>query len=320
MTAIVDAAGVTKSFGKVQALAGLDLRIESGQVVALLGPNGAGKTTFVRTLATLIRPDEGTIRIAGHDVVKQASRVRSLIGLAGQHAAVEEAMTGRENLEMVARLYGFKARHARARVSEVIDELSLDEVAGRLVRTYSGGQRRRLDLGASLVGSPRLLLLDEPTTGLDPRSRIQLWDAIRALAGDGTDVLLTTQYLDEADQLAARIVIIDHGRVIADGTPSALKAQAGGDVIEIHTRDSSDLAAAARSLDRVAPEPPIVDPATRRVSLPVDAGVERLTAAARALEDAGIAIEDISLRRPTLDEVFLGLTGERIELPERKSA
>jgi ABC-2 type transport system ATP-binding protein len=320
VTAIVDAAGVTKSFGKVQALGGLDLRIESGQVVALLGPNGAGKTTFVRTLATLIRPDEGTVRVAGHDVVKQASQVRAVIGLAGQHAAVEEAMTGRENIEMVARLYGFGARNARARASEVIEQLSLDEVAGRLVRTYSGGQRRRLDLGASLVGSPRLLLLDEPTTGLDPRSRIELWDAIRALASDGTDVLLTTQYLDEADRLAARIVIIDHGRVIADGTPSALKAQAGGDVIEIHTRDSSDLAAAARSLSRVAPEAPTIDPATRRVSLPVDAGVQQLTAAARALEDAGIAIDDISLRRPTLDEVFLGLTGERIEIPERKSA
>jgi ABC-2 type transport system ATP-binding protein len=320
VTPIVDASGVMKSFGKVQALAGLDLRIESGQVVALLGPNGAGKTTFVRTLATLIRPDEGTVRIAGHDVVKHARRVRALIGLAGQHAAVEEAMTGRENLEMVARLYGFGARQARERASEVISELSLEEVAGRLVRTYSGGQRRRLDLGASLVGSPRLLLLDEPTTGLDPRSRIELWDAIRALASDGTDVLLTTQYLDEADQLAARIVIIDHGRVIADGTPGALKAQAGGDVIEIHTRDSSDLAAAARSLNRVAADTPIVDPATRRVSLPVDAGVERLTVAARALEDAGIAIDDISLRRPTLDEVFLGLTGEPIEVQERKSA
>jgi len=320
VTAIVDAAGVTKSFGKVQALAGLDLRIESGQVVALLGPNGAGKTTFVRTLATLIRPDTGTVRVAGHDVVSQASKVRAAIGLAGQHAAVEEAMTGRENLEMVARLYGFGTRQARVRANEVVEELSLDEVAGRRVRTYSGGQRRRLDLGASLVGSPRLLLLDEPTTGLDPRSRIELWDAIRALASDGTDVLLTTQYLDEADQLAARIVIIDQGRVIADGTPSALKAQAGGDVIEIHTRDSSDLAAAARSLNRVAPEAPVVDPATRRVSLPVDAGIERLTSAARALDDAGIAVEDISLRRPTLDEVFLGLTGERIDLPERKSA
>jgi ABC-2 type transport system ATP-binding protein len=320
VTAIVDAQGVTKRFGKVQALAGLDLKVESGQIVALLGPNGAGKTTLVRTLATLIRPDHGTVRVAGHDVVKRPNMVRAAIGFAGQHAAVEEAMTGRENLEMVARLYGFATRQARARATDMIDQLRLDEVADRLVRTYSGGQRRRLDLGASLVGSPRLLLLDEPTTGLDPRSRIELWDAIRALAGDGTDVLLTTQYLDEADQLAARIVIIDHGRVIADGTPSALKAQAGGDVIEVHTRLSSDLAAAGRALERVAADEPVLDAATRRVSLPVDRGVERLTVAARALEDAGIAVDDISLRRPTLDEVFLGLTGELIELPERKSA
>jgi ABC-2 type transport system ATP-binding protein len=320
VTAIVDAEGVIKRFGKVQALAGLDLTVESGQIVALLGPNGAGKTTLVRTLATLIRPDGGTVRVAGHDAVKHPNRVRASIGLAGQHAAVEQAMTGRENLEMVARLYGFATSQARTRSTDIIDQLRLHEVADRLVRTYSGGQRRRLDLGASLVGSPRLLLLDEPTTGLDPRSRIELWDAIRGLAADGTDVLLTTQYLDEADQLAARIVIIDRGRVIADGTPSALKAQAGGDVIEIHTRRSSDLAAAGRALERVAPDEPVLDAATRRVSIPVDGGVERLTAAASALEDAGILIDDISLRRPTLDEVFLRLTGELIEPPERKSA
>jgi ABC-2 type transport system ATP-binding protein len=320
MTPVVDAVGVTKRFGKVEALAGLDLVVPPGEVVAVLGPNGAGKTTFVRTLATLIRPDQGAVRVCGHDVVKEGRQVRSLIGLAGQHAAVEEAMTGRENIEMVARLYGLEARQARARASSVIGQLSLDGVADRLVRTYSGGQRRRLDLGASLVGAPRLLLLDEPTTALDPRSRIELWDAIRVLASNGTDVLLTTQYLDEADQLAARIVIVDHGRVIADGTPSELKAQAGGDVIEIHTRHSNDLANAARAVRRVARDVPTVDPGTRRVSLPVDAGVGQLTQVARVLDDAGIAVDDISLRRPTLDEVFLALTGESIAITERRSA
>jgi ABC-2 type transport system ATP-binding protein len=214
---------------------------------------------------------------------------------------------------MVARLYGLKAAAARARATAVVDQLSLGEVADRLTRTYSGGQRRRLDLGASLVGRPRVLLLDEPTTGLDPRSRIELWEAIRVLAGDGTDVLLTTQYLDEADQLAARIVIIDHGRVIADGTPGELKTRAGGDVIEIHTRAASDLTAAVHALGRLGLDEPIVDPATRRVSLAVAAGTEQLAAAARALDAAGVALDDIGLRRPTLDEVFLGLT-------ERKSA
>jgi ABC-2 type transport system ATP-binding protein len=313
MTAIVDARGVTKRFGKVEALASLDLVIEPGQVVALLGPNGAGKTTLVRTLATLLRPDSGTVLVDGRDVVREAPRVRALIGLAGQHAAVEDAMTGRENLEMVATLYGLDRRQSRARAAQVIEQLSLHAVADRLARTYSGGQRRRLDLGASLAGAPRLLLLDEPTTGLDPRSRLELWDAIRDLAAGGTDVLLTTQYLDEADQLAARIVIVDHGRVVADGTPGELKARAGRDVIEVHTRDAADLEAAARALARVGADEPTVDAPTRRVSLPVDAGTERLTAAARSLEEERVTIDDISLRRPTLDEVFLALTGRVLD-------
>src|SRR5690242_19951335 len=313
MTPIVEARGLTKRFGKVEALAGLDLVIEPGQVVALLGPNGAGKTTLVRTLATLLRPDSGTVLIDGRDAVREAARVRALIGLAGQHAAVENAMTGRENLEMVATLYGLDRRQARARAAQVIEQLSLQPVADRLARTYSGGQRRRLDLGASLAGAPRLLLLDEPTTGLDPRSRIELWDAIRDLAAGGTDVLLTTQYLDEADQLAARIVIVDHGRVVADGTPGELKARAGRDVIEVHTRDAADLDAAARALARVGIDEPTVDAPTRRVSLAVDAGADRLTTAARALEEEGVVVDDIGLRRPTLDEVFLALTGVAID-------
>ena len=220
---IVEAEGLVKRYGKVITLDGLDLVAEPGHVLAVLGPNGAGKTTFVRTIATLLRPDGGSLRVAGHDVRREPEAVRRLIGLAGQFAAVEPALSGRENLEMVARLFGQDRRAARANSAEVLDRLGLAEDGDRLVRTYSGGMRRKLDLGASLVGSPRLLLLDEPTTGLDPRSRVELWDAIRSMVERGTDILLTTQYLEEADQLAGRVVIIDHGRAVASGTPSELK-------------------------------------------------------------------------------------------------
>jgi ABC-2 type transport system ATP-binding protein len=248
--------------------------------------------------------------VYGFDAVQQPDCVRRLIGFAGQSAAVEGAMTGRENLEMVARLYGQDRRAARASSAALLHQLGLDNAADRLVRTYSGGMRRRLDLGAGLVGAPQLLLLDEPTTGLDPRSRIQLWDSIRQLVQGGTDVLLTTQYLDEADQLAGRIVIIDHGRVIADGTPAELKTLAGTDVIEIHTHDSAQLAAAADALRRLASDEPVVDAATRRVYVSVADGTRNLTAAVRALEEHGVTVDDIALRRPTLDEVFLALTGQ----------
>ncbi|HEY3833144.1 MAG TPA: ATP-binding cassette domain-containing protein [Acidimicrobiia bacterium] len=309
MVATIAAEGVRKRFKRTEALAGLDLVIETGELVALLGPNGAGKTTFVRVLATLLRPDAGRVLVAGHDVVRDAAAVRSLIGLAGQHAAVEESMTGRENLEMVAHLYGHGGRDARRRSDAVIERLDLGEFAGTRARAMSGGQRRRLDLAASLVGSPRLLLLDEPTTGLDPRSRLELWDAIRELAAGGTDVLLTTQYLDEADQLAARIVIVDRGRVIADGTPADLKTQAGHDVIEARPRHAADLAAVASALRSLEIGEPVVDAGTRRVSLAVDEGAERLSVAMRALEAARIDVDDVGLRRPTLDEVFLSLTG-----------
>ncbi len=312
MDPIVEARGVTKRYGKVQALAGIDLVVAPGQVVAMLGPNGAGKTTFVRALATLVRPDAGTLRIGGVDVVGDPQSARRLIGLAGQHAAVEDTMSGRENLELVARLYGQTRRTARASAATVLEQLGLEEAGDRLARTYSGGMRRRLDLGASLVGAPRLLLLDEPTTGLDPRSRIELWDAIRALVDNGTDVLLTTQYLDEADQLAARVVIVDHGRVIADGTPDELKRQAGRDVIEIHANRAADLPAAARALEHVIAGEPVVDVETRRVSISVDTGTEHLMAATRALDERGVLVDEIALRRPTLDEVFLTLTGESI--------
>jgi ABC-2 type transport system ATP-binding protein len=310
VTLVLEARGLTKHFGRIQALAGLDLMAEPGRVVALLGPNGAGKTTFVRAVATLLRPDAGSLQVAGIDALRHPARVRQVIGLAGQFAAVEPAMTGRENLEMVGHLFGLSRRQARAAATEVLAQLQLTEDAGRLVRTYSGGLRRRLDLGVSLVGAPRLLLLDEPTTGLDPGSRVQLWDAIRQLVGAGTDVLMTTQYLDEADQLAADIVIIDHGTVIAAGTPAELKTRAGDDVIEVHVRDTESLLDVTAVLSGVGRDPQ-VDRATRRVWVAVDDGARRLMEAMRALDQGGIAVEDIALRRPTLDEVFLTLTGKQ---------
>jgi ABC-2 type transport system ATP-binding protein len=319
MTPILEAHDLTKRFGKAQALAGLDLTAHHGRVTAVLGPNGAGKTTFVRSVATLVKPDSGSLRVAGVDALRRPADVRRVIGLAGQYAAVEEAMTGRENLEMVARLFGLRRRAARAASTAVLDRLRLSDDADRLVRTYSGGMRRRLDLGASLVGSPRLLLLDEPTTGLDPRSRSDLWDAIRDLVAAGTDVLLTTQYLDEADQLAHDIVIVDHGRAIAAGTPAELKTRAGRDVIEVHVRDAGALPATADALARLDRDPR-VDASTRRVSVAVDAGTDRLTDAVRLLDGLGVAVDDIALRRPTLDEVFLALTGHNDPASSRNAA
>ena len=252
MTAMIEAHGLTKRFGKTTALDGLDLVADQGQVVAVLGPNGAGKTTFVRTVATLLRADTGTLLVAGHDARKDPGAVRRVIGLAGQFAAIEPAMTGRENLEMVARLFGQSRRAARANAAAVLEQLGLVHDGDRLARTYSGGMRRRLDLGASLVGAPRLLLLDEPTTGLDPRSRIELWEAIRTLVQAGTDVLLTTQYLDEADHLASQVVIIDHGKSVATGSPAELKRRIGGDIVELHVRRADDLPGVADVLGRLA--------------------------------------------------------------------
>jgi ABC-2 type transport system ATP-binding protein len=316
MDALIEARGLTKVFGKqTKALDGLDLTVPTGQTVAILGPNGAGKTTFIRTVATLLRPDDGTLHVAGHDVTKEPMAIRRLIGLAGQSAAVEETMTGRENLVMVARLYGQNARTAKASAARVLEQVTLTDAADRAVKTYSGGMRRRLDLGASLVGRPRLLLLDEPTTGLDPGGRIELWDAIRQLGHEGTDIVLSTQYLDEADQLAASIVIIDHGRVIAQGTPSELKSRAGADMVELHTRDAESLQQAATVLARIGHSEPTQDPATRRVAVAAPEGAQLLPAVVRALDDAAITVEDITLRRPTLDEVFLALTGHRSTTP-----
>jgi ABC-2 type transport system ATP-binding protein len=312
MEPTIEAAGLEKRFGRTRALDGLDLVAEPGEVVAVLGPNGAGKTTFVRAVATLLRPDAGSLRVAGHDVRREPEAVRRTIGLAGQYAAVEPAMTGRENLEMVARLFGQGRREARGNAEAVLEQFGLSEAGGRLVRTYSGGMRRKLDLGASLVGASRLLLLDEPTTGLDPRSRIELWDAIRGLVERGTDVLLTTQYLDEADHLASRIVIIDHGWAVAAGTPAELKRRVGGNVVEVHVRHRDDLARVAEALGRLDHAEAQVDEATRRVSVSVDPGGDHLMTALRSLETAGVEVEDIALRQPKLDEVFLVLTGQSL--------
>jgi ABC-2 type transport system ATP-binding protein len=313
MVPIIEAHGLTKRFGDVRALDGLDIVARSGEVTALLGPNGAGKTTFISAVATLLRPDGGEIRVAGIDVCAEPRRVREIIGLAGQYASVEPAMTGTENLRMVARLFGLGRREAGAAAAEVLERLGLADAGDRLVRTYSGGMRRRLDLGASLVGRPQLLLLDEPTSGLDPRGRIDLWDAIRGLVADGTDVLLTTQYLEEADQLARHVVIVDHGRVIAAGTPDELKDRAGTNVIEVRARSAGDLPAVEEALGRIGCEAPHTDMDTQRVAARVEGGADQLRDIVRTLDERGIAVDDVGLRRPSLDEVFLAVTGRPLE-------
>jgi ABC-2 type transport system ATP-binding protein len=315
MDLMIEAVGLTKRFGDVEALSGLDLAVPTGQVLAVLGPNGAGKTTLIRTIATLTRPDDGVLRVGGIDVAEHPKQVRRAIGLAGQYAAVEPAMTGRENLRMIARLFGHTRRAGQAAADAVLEQLGLSDAGDRLVRTYSGGMQRRLDLGASLVGAPRLLLLDEPTTGLDPRSRNELWLAIEQLAASGTDVVLTTQYLDEADRLAHTIAIIDHGKLVASGTGAELKSQMGRDVVDVRVSDSADLERAARALGPEA----TVDAGRSRVALPVTAGADELVAAVQALGAAGIALDDIALRHPTLDDVFLTLTGRTTEDPEPDS-
>jgi ABC-2 type transport system ATP-binding protein len=307
---LLEARGITVRFGKVTALDGLDLSAPPGQVLAILGPNGAGKTTFVRTVATLQRPTSGQLQVRGNDVTRSPVAVRRDIGLAGQSAAVEPTMTGRENLEMTARLFGHGRREARRAASAVIGQLGLGDVAERRSGTYSGGQRRRLDLGASLVGAPRLLLLDEPTTGLDPVGRREVWDAVRGLAAAGTDILLTTHYLDEADELADRVVVIDHGRTVASGTLGELKASVGRDVIELAVADSARLDEAGQILERVTGNLPRLDRGSRRATSPAAGGASELAGAIGCLASAGIAIDEIGLRRPTLDEVFLALTGD----------
>lgn len=309
---MIETVGLTKAFGEVHALQGVDLSVAEGTVYGLLGPNGAGKTTAVRVLTTLLRPDGGIATVGGLDVVKDAAELRSIIGLAGQYAAVDEILTGMENLEMVGRLYGFGATDARHRAGEMLEQFDLSFASDRPVKTYSGGMRRRLDLAASLVGSPRVLFLDEPTTGLDPRSRLDLWDFIEDLVAGGTTLLLTTQYLEEADRLANQIGVIDHGRVIAEGTSDELKSMVGGDVLDFQVADIAQTEAAASAVTGIGRDAPRIDIATGHVSLPVDSPIGVITQAVRRLDEAQIMLRDMSIRRPTLDDVFLTLTGESI--------
>jgi ABC-2 type transport system ATP-binding protein len=282
-------------------------------VYGLLGPNGAGKTTLVRILTALLRPDRGRAEVLGLDVGREPEKLRPRIGLAGQYAAVDENLTGRENLRMVGRLYHLPVREARRRADEILAEFSLEDAADRPVKTYSGGMRRRLDLGASLVGRPEVLFLDEPTTGLDPRTRMGMWDLIERLVEGGTTLMLTTQYLEEADALADRLAVIDHGRVIADGTTEELKAQLGRDVVEVQIAGDADVDEALAQVRHLATGEPHADRDTRRLALPASGGPQSLLAVVRALDEAGIGIEDVGLHRPTLDDVFLTLTGSSAE-------
>ncbi|WDV53522.1 ATP-binding cassette domain-containing protein [Streptomyces coeruleorubidus] len=304
---VITVEGAEKRYGEKKALDGLDLRVARGTVHGVLGPNGAGKTTLVRVLSTLLRPDAGRIEVAGHDVVREAYAVRLRIGLLGQHAALDEELGGRQNLELFGRLHHLGARRARARADELLQRFDLAGTGRKAVRQYSGGMRRRLDLAASLITGPEVLFLDEPTTGLDPRGRAEVWDSVRSLVGGGTTVLLTTQYLEEADQLADRISVVDAGRVIAEGTADELKAQTGGDRIDVVLREAGQLGAAVALLPLAGVT---VDTDRRLLSAPVTDRMEALAGVVRALQEAGIEAEDVALRRPTLDEVFLHLTGD----------
>lgn len=311
--AVIETVEIVKHFGEVKAVDGVSISVSRGEVFGLLGPNGAGKTTLVRMLATLLPPTSGECRISGIDVRKDPMAVRARIGLAGQSAAVDDMLTGRENLEIVGRLYQLPKAEAKRRAADILDRLSLTEAADRLVKTYSGGMRRRIDLGASLVGRPEILILDEPTTGLDPRTRIELWELIQELVAAGTTVLLTTQYLEEADELADRLAVIDRGKIIAEGTPDQLKEQVGGDVLMAAPAHPADLPAVTEILRALDVAEPWVDEKRQQVSTPVADRIQALLAAGQAFDDQGITLRDLSVSRPSLDEVFLTLTGRVAE-------
>ncbi len=314
MADAIVAEGLVKTFkGGVRALDGVDLRVPEGTVLGLLGPNGAGKTTAVRILSTLLRPDGGHATVAGYDVVRDAANLRRVIGLSGQYAAVDENLTGRENLYLFGRLYQLPKDVARTRADELLERFTLTAAGDRVAKNYSGGMRRRLDLASALIGSPRILFLDEPTTGLDPRSRLGMWEVIRGLVRDGTTLLLTTQYLEEADELADTIAVVDSGRIIAEGTSDQLKSQVGGERIEVVVHSADDLTSAGSVLASVASDSVSIDTHTRRITVPTSGGASQLVDVVRALGDQGIGIDDVGLRRPTLDEVFLSLTGHVAE-------
>ncbi len=307
---IITVRNASKTYGAtVKALDDVSLDVRRGTVTALLGPNGAGKTTLVRLMTTLLTPNSGSITVAGYDVVHQAQELRGVIGLAGQYAAVDESLTGRENLEMVGRLYHFSTATASARADELLTQFDLQDAGDRPAKTYSGGMRRRLDLAASLIAKPQVLFLDEPTTGLDPRSRFLLWQTIRELVDQGTTVLLTTQYLEEADQLAHHIFVIDHGRIIAQGTPDELKRQVGGDILELRVPKHESVQMAANIVSKYGVESPRINEENGSVSVPVDGGAASLVDVVRDADAQGLQILDIVLRRPSLDDVFMKLTG-----------
>lgn len=310
---MIEAAGLHKSFGQTRALNGLDFDVAEGTILGMLGPNGAGKTTAVRILTTLTHPDSGSATVAGIDVLRHPERVRSKIGVAGQYAALDELLTGRENLAMIGRLYRLDPATARQRADELLERFELTDAADRTVKTYSGGMRRRLDLGAALIAQPPVVFLDEPTTGLDPKGRLAMWDLIAGLAEGGTTVLMTTQYLEEADRLADDIVVIDHGRTIARGTALELKQQVGGERLEITISDAERLAPARRVLEALGEGAAHVDAEARHVSVAVRSHDGVLTRAIRELDTADVHVDDIGFRRPTLDEVFLALTGRPAE-------
>lgn len=319
---MIEAVGLHKSFGETHALAGLDLDAAEGTILAVLGPNGAGKTTAVRILTTLTRPDAGSATVAGIDVLHHPDRVRTKIGVAGQYASLDELLTGRENLGMIGRLYGLSGSDARARATELLERFELTDAADRIVKNYSGGMRRRLDLGAALMARPPVVFLDEPTTGLDPKGRLSMWDLIAGLAKGGTTVLMTTQYLEEADRLADDIAVIDHGRVIARGTADALKRQVGGERLEVTVAEGHDASRAGTVLEAIGEGPTQVDQERRTASVSVASHNGALTNAIRELDAAGVAVDDVGFRRPTLDEVFLALTGRPAEEhpPEERPA